>query len=236
VWHLGCIPEAMKVTIMSMPSLPTNPNDNATAPSSAASDFAPKPQTYVNGDKLPVPPGTQDCPGCGLPAGEGSAMVSEFGSMRQWHHACRDDYLTKIKRAIAANPPVPPALVEALGREMDKAEGAHKAHLDALFRTTAPTLGSHLTVEEAARMANAPPGEVHLPPEADPLAVQIGGDHYKTMAIQPMEYSMKNKLDACQHTIIKYVTRFRSKGGVQDLEKAKHCIDMLIAFEKDGAK
>lgn len=68
-----------------------------------------------------------------------------------------------------------------------------------------------------------------------PLDVQIGGDHYKSMAIQPMEYSMVNKLDACQHTIIKYVTRFRDKGGIQDLEKAKHCIDLLIHFERQAS-
>lgn len=63
------------------------------------------------------------------------------------------------------------------------------------------------------------------------LDTQIGGDHYKSMKIQPMEYSMQNGLDACQHTAIKYITRFRQKGGIQDLEKAKHCIDMLIQFE-----
>ncbi len=57
---------------------------------------------------------------------------------------------------------------------------------------------------------------------------QVGGSHYKDLAIQPMQYSMANNLDACQHTIIKYVTRFRQKGGVADLEKAKHVIDMLI--------
>lgn len=68
------------------------------------------------------------------------------------------------------------------------------------------------------------------PPSA--LDVQVGGDHYKKLKIQPMEYSMANGLDACQHTIIKYVTRFRDKGGIADLEKAKHCIDMLIEFEK----
>lgn len=68
-----------------------------------------------------------------------------------------------------------------------------------------------------------------------PLEVQVGGDHYKSMAIQPMEYSMANKLDACQHTIIKYVTRFRDKGGIQDLEKAKHCIDLLIHFERQAS-
>lgn len=67
------------------------------------------------------------------------------------------------------------------------------------------------------------------------LDTQIGGDHYKSMPIQPMEYSMANKLDACQHTAIKYITRFREKGGIQDLEKAKHVIDMLIEFEQKGA-
>ena len=68
---------------------------------------------------------------------------------------------------------------------------------------------------------------------SNPMAVQVGGGHYKGMAIQPMEYSMKNGLDPCQHTIIKYVSRFRDKAGIEDLEKAKHCIDMLIQFEKD---
>ena len=66
------------------------------------------------------------------------------------------------------------------------------------------------------------------------LDAQEGGDHYKKLKIQPMEYSMANKLDACQHTIIKYVTRFRDKGGIEDLRKAKHCIDMLIEFEAEA--
>ena len=61
---------------------------------------------------------------------------------------------------------------------------------------------------------------------------QIGGDHYTKLAIQPMQYSMENGLDALQHTVIKYVTRFRDKNGIEDLEKAKHCIDMLIEFER----
>lgn len=63
------------------------------------------------------------------------------------------------------------------------------------------------------------------------LSTQHGGDHYKKLAIQPMEYSMANGLDACQHTVIKYVTRFRDKGGIDDLHKAIHCIEMLIEFE-----
>ena len=63
---------------------------------------------------------------------------------------------------------------------------------------------------------------------------QIGGNHYTKLAIQPMRYSIENGLDALQHTIIKYVTRFRDKAGIEDLEKAKHCIDMLIEYEKES--
>ncbi len=55
--------------------------------------------------------------------------------------------------------------------------------------------------------------------------------HYKQLAIQPFEYSYKNKLDALQHTIIKYVTRFRDKGGLRDLQAAKVTLDILISFE-----
>lgn len=57
---------------------------------------------------------------------------------------------------------------------------------------------------------------------------QIGGDHYTKLAIQPMHYSMANKLNPAQHTIIKYVTRYPDKGGIQDLLKARHTIDLLI--------
>ena len=71
------------------------------------------------------------------------------------------------------------------------------------------------------------------PVRKSPLSTQIGGDHYTKLAIQPMQYSMENGLDPLQHTIIKYVTRFRDKAGIEDLEKAKHCIDMLIEFERN---
>lgn len=60
---------------------------------------------------------------------------------------------------------------------------------------------------------------------------QVGGDHYSKLAIQPMQYSMANKLDPLQHTAIKYITRFRDKNGVVDLQKAIHCIQMLIEHE-----
>lgn len=67
---------------------------------------------------------------------------------------------------------------------------------------------------------------------SDAWDVQIGGDHYKKLEIQPMEYSMANGLDPLQHTIVKYATRFRDKGTpIEDLRKGRHCFDMLIDRE-----
>lgn len=64
-------------------------------------------------------------------------------------------------------------------------------------------------------------------------SADVAGAHYTKLAVEPFEYSMKNGLDPCQHTIIKYVTRFRDKGGISDLEKAKNVIDILIRFERE---
>ena len=74
--------------------------------------------------------------------------------------------------------------------------------------------------------------DVQLIEELTPINTQVGGTHYTKMAIQPMEFSMKNNLDACQHSIIKYVVRFRDKNGMEDLLKARHTLDMLIAYEE----
>lgn len=58
--------------------------------------------------------------------------------------------------------------------------------------------------------------------------LQVGGDHYKSMKIQPAKFALENKLDYCQANAIKYICRHASKNGKQDLEKAKHYIDLLI--------
>ena len=65
----------------------------------------------------------------------------------------------------------------------------------------------------------------------NPLSVQIGGGHYKKMALQPVEFIQINGIPFMEGNVIKYVSRWREKGGVKDLEKAKHYIEMLIAFE-----
>lgn len=61
-----------------------------------------------------------------------------------------------------------------------------------------------------------------------PLEIQVGGDHYKCLAIQPVTYNVANDIGYCEGTAIKYLSRWKKKGGVQDLEKAKHFIDLLI--------
>ena len=57
---------------------------------------------------------------------------------------------------------------------------------------------------------------------------QVGGSHYKDMAIQPSEFVNKNKMLFAEGNAIKYICRHINKGGKQDLEKAKHYIDMII--------
>ena len=63
------------------------------------------------------------------------------------------------------------------------------------------------------------------------LDVQVGGDHYKKYAIQPADFIMRNNIPWAEGSILQYVVRWRDKGGIDDLKKAKHLIDMLIDAE-----
>ena len=63
------------------------------------------------------------------------------------------------------------------------------------------------------------------------LETQIAGDHYRRMAVQPVEYIHANGIPFIEGCVIKYVSRWRNKGGVKDLEKARHFIDLLIELE-----
>ena len=68
------------------------------------------------------------------------------------------------------------------------------------------------------------------------LKTQVGGGHYKNMAIQPIEFIHANGIPFAEGSIIKYVSRWRAKNGIADLEKARHFIDLLIELErKNGA-
>ena len=63
------------------------------------------------------------------------------------------------------------------------------------------------------------------------LNTQVGGDHYKKLKIQPVEYIYANGIGYFEGNVIKYVTRWRDKNGVADLLKARHYIDLLLELE-----
>ena len=68
------------------------------------------------------------------------------------------------------------------------------------------------------------------------LESQEGGQHYKDMAIQPVVYITANDIPYCEGNVIKYVSRWRNKDGVNDLLKAKHYIELLIDLQSSVPK
>ena len=60
---------------------------------------------------------------------------------------------------------------------------------------------------------------------------QIAGNHYQRQQIQCWDYIAANCIGYFEGNIIKYVSRWKSKGGVEDLRKAKHYIEKLIELE-----
>jgi hypothetical protein len=70
-----------------------------------------------------------------------------------------------------------------------------------------------------------------IPAPSNPLDVQVGGSHYKDLRIQPVEYIHANGIGYFEGNVIKYLTRWRGKNGLEDLRKARHYIDLLIALE-----
>lgn len=65
-------------------------------------------------------------------------------------------------------------------------------------------------------------------------SIQHGGQHYKKLKIQPWDFIAENNLGYFEGTAIKYLCRFRDKGGVEDLRKAQHFIAKLIELEESN--
>ena len=59
------------------------------------------------------------------------------------------------------------------------------------------------------------------------LDVQISGDHYKNMKIQPVEFITANNIPFLEGNVIKYVSRHASKNGLADIEKAIHYLELI---------
>ena len=79
-------------------------------------------------------------------------------------------------------------------------------------------------------------GEAPVVPGTPALQVQVAGSHYKGLTIQPVEFIHANGIPFIEGSVIKYVTRWRNKNGVQDLKKAKHFIELLIELEERAEK
>ena len=63
------------------------------------------------------------------------------------------------------------------------------------------------------------------------LSVQEGGNHYKDMVIQPVEYCHKNGLGMIESNVVKYVSRHKNKNGKEDIKKAIHFLNLLLELE-----
>ena len=66
-----------------------------------------------------------------------------------------------------------------------------------------------------------------------PRHKQVGGDHYKSMAIQPYEYITANGIGWLEGNAIKYISRYKQKGGRKDIEKAIHYLELLLEEVKE---
>lgn len=63
------------------------------------------------------------------------------------------------------------------------------------------------------------------------LDTQVSGNHYKDMAIQPVEFIYKNKMDYLSGNVIKYISRHKSKNGAEDVKKAIHYCQLILLME-----
>ena len=67
------------------------------------------------------------------------------------------------------------------------------------------------------------------------IHTQVAGSHYKDMPIQPVEFIHANALGYFEGNVVKYISRWRKKGGMDDLRKAKHYVELLIELEIKNA-
>lgn len=71
----------------------------------------------------------------------------------------------------------------------------------------------------------------YIDPRKSALDVQIGGDHYRSMAIQPVTYIESNGLDFLAGNVVKYVSRHRNKNGAADVRKAIHYCQLILELQ-----
>lgn len=61
-----------------------------------------------------------------------------------------------------------------------------------------------------------------------PRERQVGGDHYKTMVIQPGDFIRQNGIGWYEGNAIKYICRHKAKGQADDIKKAIHYLELVL--------
>lgn len=135
----------------------------------------------------------------------------------------------KIRQQIRANP-------DASDKKISEEFGVSIGHVwnvrQAMIRRSAQPKRKVLLVKRKPEPVQAPAIDMPTAEEDEAFNAinenQIGGDHYKSKAIQPWDFISSNNLGYLEGNIVKYVSRWKDKGGVQDLEKAMHYLQKLI--------
>ena len=118
----------------------------------------------------------------------------------------------------SANPIVDYKVVEQTAAQQPEADSASLA--EETLSALGWTFDGQAWVEQA---------EIGMVPNA--LDVQVGGSHYKDLAIQPIEYIHANKLGFAEGNVVKYITRHRQKHGADDVRKVIHYCQLLLELE-----
>ena len=72
--------------------------------------------------------------------------------------------------------------------------------------------------------------------EVNALDEQVGGSHYKRLSMQPIELIVKAKLSFIQGNIVKYISRYTNKNGIEDIKKCIHYAKLAIELNDSGPK
>lgn len=102
------------------------------------------------------------------------------------------------------------------------AEG-YSCHQDCVRRLKAEKEGGGYKSWQAIN----PTGTNYDTSPVEALKQQVGGDHYKSLTIQPIEYITKNNLGWCEGNVVKYISRWKQKGQHADLDKVIHYVNLL---------
>lgn len=114
--------------------------------------------------------------------------------------------------------------LEALRQRADEARKKGRCETAEKFAQAAKEPAKFTTEDAIALMRKAVSKPVNH------MEVQIGGDHYKRMAIQPITYIHANNLGFFEGSVVKYVSRWQFKNGIEDLKKARDLLDKKIAM------